>query len=65
MLSQLPVRQQYHLKISNRFAALENFGDSKGINRAGKILGGTRRCDGFPYATVRNRTTYEVKNCKK
>jgi hypothetical protein len=48
MLSQLPVRQQYYLKISNNFAALENLSDSRGIKRAGKIQGGAPRCDSFP-----------------
>jgi len=29
-----PDRKQYKIEISNRFAALENLGDSKDINRA-------------------------------
>jgi len=33
-LIELEVRKQYHIKISNRFAALENLRDSKDINRA-------------------------------
>jgi hypothetical protein len=33
-LSALEVRKQYQIKISKRFAALENLNDSKGINRA-------------------------------
>jgi hypothetical protein len=33
-LSELQVRKQYPLKISNRFAALENLNVSKDINRA-------------------------------
>jgi len=32
--SELEVRKQYHVKISNRFAVLENLNDSKDINRA-------------------------------
>ena len=34
MLSELEVRKQYQIKISDRFAALENFNDSRDINRA-------------------------------
>jgi hypothetical protein len=33
-LSELDVRKQYHIKISKRFPALENFNDSEDINRA-------------------------------
>jgi hypothetical protein len=33
-LSELDVRKQYQLKISNRFAALENLNVSEDINRA-------------------------------
>ena len=33
-LSKLEVRKQYQIKISNRFAALENLSDSEDINRA-------------------------------
>jgi len=33
-LSELEVWKLYHIKISNRFAALENLNDSKDINRA-------------------------------
>jgi len=33
-LHELEVRKQYQIKISNRFAALENLSDSDGINRA-------------------------------
>jgi hypothetical protein len=33
-LSELEVRKQYQLKISNRFAALENLNVSEDINRA-------------------------------
>jgi len=32
-LSKLEVRKQYKIKISNRFAALENLNDTKDINR--------------------------------
>ena len=32
-LNELKVTKQYHLEISNRFAALENFSDSEHINR--------------------------------
>jgi hypothetical protein len=32
-LSELEVRKQYQIKISNRFAALDNLNDSEGINR--------------------------------
>jgi hypothetical protein len=32
-LHELEVRKQYQIEISNRFAALENFSDSEGINR--------------------------------
>jgi hypothetical protein len=34
MLSELEVRKQYQIKISNRSAAVENLNDSKDINRA-------------------------------
>jgi len=33
-LNELEVRKQCQIKISNRFAALENLSDSKDINRA-------------------------------
>jgi hypothetical protein len=33
-LNELEVRKQYQIKISNRFAALNNFSDSEDINRA-------------------------------
>jgi len=33
-LSELDVGKQYHIKTSNRFAALENLNDTKDINRA-------------------------------
>jgi hypothetical protein len=33
-LSELEVRRQYQIKISNRFAALESLTDSENINRA-------------------------------
>jgi hypothetical protein len=33
-LNELEVRNQYQIKISNRFAALENLSDGKDINRA-------------------------------
>jgi glycine betaine/choline ABC-type transport system substrate-binding protein len=37
-LSEPEVREQYQLKISNRFAALENLNDSEDINRAWKNI---------------------------
>jgi hypothetical protein len=33
-LSELEIRKQYHMKMPNRFAALENLNDSKVIKRA-------------------------------
>ena len=33
-ISEVEVRKQYKIKISNRFAALENLSDSEDINRA-------------------------------
>ena len=33
-LSELEVRKQYQIKISDRFAALGNLNDSKAVNRA-------------------------------
>ena len=33
-LNELEARQEYKIKISNRFAALENLNDSDDINRA-------------------------------
>jgi hypothetical protein len=33
-LSELEVRKEYQIKISKRFAALENLNDSEDINRA-------------------------------
>jgi hypothetical protein len=33
-LNELEVRKQYQIKISNRFAVLENLSDSEDINRA-------------------------------
>ena len=35
-LSELEVRKQYQIKISKRFATMENLNDSKDINRAWK-----------------------------
>ena len=35
-LSELEVRKEYQIKISNRFAALENLNDSRDIHRAWK-----------------------------
>jgi hypothetical protein len=32
--SELEVRKKYHVKISNRFAVLENLNESENINRA-------------------------------
>jgi hypothetical protein len=37
-LSELEVRKQYQIKISNRFAAMENLNDSEDINRAWKNI---------------------------
>ena len=37
-LHELMVRKQYQIKISKRFAALENLSDSKDINRAGEDI---------------------------
>ena len=34
-LSELEYRKHYHIKISNRFVALENLNDSMDVNRAG------------------------------
>jgi hypothetical protein len=36
-LSEVKVNAQYQVKISNRFAALENLHGRRGINRAGKF----------------------------
>jgi len=35
-LNELEVRKKYHIKISNRFAALENLSDSEDIIRSWK-----------------------------
>jgi len=37
-LNGLEIRKQYRIKISNRFAALENISDSEDINRAWENL---------------------------
>jgi hypothetical protein len=37
-LDELEVRKQYQIKISNRFAALENVSDSEDINRAWEYI---------------------------
>jgi hypothetical protein len=37
-LSELEVRKQYKIKVSNRFAALENLRDSEDINRLWKNI---------------------------
>jgi len=34
----MEVIKHYHIKISNRFAALENLSDSEDINRAGENI---------------------------
>jgi hypothetical protein len=35
-LSELEIRKQYQIKISNKFAGLENLNDSEDINRTWK-----------------------------
>jgi hypothetical protein len=37
-LNELEVRKQYEIKISNRYAALENLSDSEEINRVWEII---------------------------
>jgi hypothetical protein len=37
-LNELEVRKQYQIKISNRYAALENLNDGEDINRAWKNI---------------------------
>ena len=37
-LSELEVRKQYQINISNRFGALDNINDSEDINRAGENI---------------------------
>ena len=37
-LSELEVRKQYQIKISSKFVALENLGDSEDINRAWEYI---------------------------
>jgi len=37
-LSELEARKQYQIKISNRFAAVENLNDSEDINRVWKNI---------------------------
>jgi hypothetical protein len=37
-LCEVQVREQYHSKILNKFAALENFINSEGINRGGEDI---------------------------
>jgi len=37
-LSELDIGKQYQIKISNRFAALENLNDTEDINRAWKNI---------------------------
>jgi hypothetical protein len=37
-LSEIWVRKQYQIEISNRFAALENLRDSEDINRTGENI---------------------------
>lgn len=37
-LNDMGVREQYQVKISKRFVALENFVNNMNINRSGKIL---------------------------
>jgi 50S ribosomal subunit-associated GTPase HflX len=39
-LSELEVTEQYQVKVSNRFAALENLNDSKDTNRAWEYING-------------------------
>jgi len=39
-LGEVEVRKQYQIKISNRFAALENLNDSEDINRAWENIEG-------------------------
>jgi hypothetical protein len=39
-LSELEVKEQYQIKISNRFTALEKLYDSKGINRTWENIKG-------------------------
>jgi hypothetical protein len=37
-LNDAEIKEQYQVKLTNRFAALENFDDNVDMNRAGKIL---------------------------
>jgi hypothetical protein len=42
-LNELEVWEQYQIKISNRFATLENLSDGEDINRAWKNIKGTEK----------------------
>jgi len=37
-LNEPEVREQYHIEITNRFAALENAKDDEDVNRTGRTL---------------------------
>jgi hypothetical protein len=58
-LSEVEVRKQYQIKISNRFAALENLNDSQDIHRAWKNIK-----ENFKTMAKESLGQYEMKHCK-
>jgi len=59
-LSELEVRKQYQIKISNRFAALENLNDSEDINRAWENIKWN-----FSTSAKQNLCLYELKEYER
>jgi hypothetical protein len=58
-LSELQVRKEYQIKISNRFAALENLNVSKDINRAWENIK-----ESIKISAKESLGLYERKQCK-
>ena len=58
-LNELEVRKQYQIKISNKFAALENFSDSEDMNMAWENIK-----ENIPTSAKKSLGLYELKQHK-
>ena len=58
-LNKLEVKKQYQIKISNRFAALENISDSEDIHRAWENIK-----ENIKISAIESLGLYEVKQYK-
>jgi hypothetical protein len=59
-LNELEVRKQYQIKISNRYAALENLSDSEDINRAWENI-----TENIKTSATKSLGLYELKEHKQ